>query len=318
MCEVFATGGNGLTSPIFDRRNRLLVASASSGEVLQVVSEGKANTLQTLFNTGGAPSSLCVDVEGAIFVCDEAHQAIFRQGEDSQLNEFVKEYEAKQFKGPSAVLLDSLGNMFFCDSGPLGETTLQSPKGSIFLISADGQLLQPLVLEALAHPCALALGLDERVVFVAEKMQNRLLRLVQRPTGVYHCSVFYQFSGYMGPSGIARDAQGNLYVTRFDLATGANKQGVISVISPEGKLLQDIPTPAPELTGITVNPQQRPGGSRRRFGQHGGVPSPRPAPRAPPQLPSPSPRLARRNALFVTEASTNSIYRIALPVGSAA
>ena len=125
----------------------------------------------TALDHPGSPSSLCVDVEGAVFVCDVAHQAVFRHGEDGQLSEFVKEYEAKPFKGPSAMLLDSAGNMFFTDSGPLGETTLQSPKGSVFLISADGQLLQPLLLEALAHPCALALGLDERVIFVAEKMQ---------------------------------------------------------------------------------------------------------------------------------------------------
>ena len=39
------------------------------------------------------------------------------------------------------------------------------------------------------------------------QMQNRLLRLVQRPLGVYHCSVFYQFSGCLGPSGMARDPQ---------------------------------------------------------------------------------------------------------------
>ena len=129
----------------------------------------------TAFDHPGSPSSLCVDVEGAVFVCDVAHQAVFRHGEDGQLSEFVKEYEAKPFKGPSAMLLDSAGNMFFTDSGPLGETTLQSPKGSVFLISADGQLLQPLLLEALAHPCALALGLDERVIFVAEKMQVRYL-----------------------------------------------------------------------------------------------------------------------------------------------
>jgi sugar lactone lactonase YvrE len=271
--EPFATGGHGLCSPTFDKRGRLLVASSGSGEVHQVVMEGASTAMQTVVNTGGSPAALCVDVEGAVFVCDVAHQAVFRHGDDGQLAEFVKEYEAKQFKGPSAVLLDSVGNMFFCDSGPLGETTLQSPKGSIFLISADGQLLQPLVLEALADPCALALGLDERVIFVAEKMQNRLLRLVQRPTGVYHCSVFYQFSGGMGPSGMARDPQGNLYVTRYDFASVA-KQGCISVISPEGKLLQEIATPAPELTGITMSPQQ--------------------------------------NALYVTEASTNTVYQIKL------
>jgi len=200
---------------------------------------------------------------------------VFRHDDDAQLSEFVKEYEARPFKGPSAMLLDSAGNMFFTDSGPLGETTLQGPKGSIFLISADGQLLQPLLLEALAHPSALALGLDERVIFVAEKMQNRLLRLVQRPAGVYHCSVFHQFSGFLGPSGIARDPQGNLYVTRYDFASaGVTKQGCISKISPEGKLLEEIATPAPELTGICISPQQ--------------------------------------DALFVTEASTNVVYRIPL------
>jgi len=99
---------------------------------------------------------------------------------------------------------------------------------------------------------------------------------VQRPPGVYHCSVFHQFSGFLGPSGIARDSQGNLYVTRYDFAVkdGPPQPGCISKISPDGKLLEDIPTPAPELTGITVNPQQ--------------------------------------DALFVTEASTNEVYRVPL------
>ena len=169
--ETLVQGGHGLTSPTFDRRGRLLVASGNSGEVHQVVTEGASSTLQTIFNTGGpptcskcrlpvpplaaraawdarlrpraaarsgcgrqrvpkspisppfdpsgSPSSLCVDVEGAVFVCDVAHQAVFRHGEDGQLSEFVKEYEAKPFKGPSAMLLDSAGNMFFTDSGPM-------------------------------------------------------------------------------------------------------------------------------------------------------------------------------------------------------
>tara|TARA_B110001452_G_scaffold173121_1_gene145078 strand:+ start:1784 stop:1984 length:201 start_codon:yes stop_codon:yes gene_type:complete len=65
-------------------------------------------------------------------------------------------------------------------------------------------------------------------------------------------------------------------VTRFDAASPSGpKPGCIAVLSPEGKLLQEIATPAPELTGITINPEG--------------------------------------NALFVTEASTNSVYRIPLP-----
>ena len=54
--ETLVQGGHGLTSPTFDRRGRLLVASSNSGEVHQVVTEGASSTLQTIFNTGGSPA----------------------------------------------------------------------------------------------------------------------------------------------------------------------------------------------------------------------------------------------------------------------
>jgi hypothetical protein len=51
-------------------------------------------------------------------------------------------------------------------------------------------------------------------------MANRVLRFVQRPAGVYHSSVFHQFSGRLGPSALAVDADGNLYVARYDFSGG--------------------------------------------------------------------------------------------------
>ena len=104
--EVYLSNqGSGLTSPTFDKRGRLLVASSNSGEVHLVVSEGKSSALQTIFNTSGAPSSLCVDVEGAIFVCDAAHQAVFRAGDDGQLSEFVKAVSYTHLTLPTILLV---------------------------------------------------------------------------------------------------------------------------------------------------------------------------------------------------------------------
>lgn len=109
--------------------------------------------------------------------------------------------------------MDSKGTVYFTDSGPFGGTSLASPKGSVFCISPDGRLLQPLALSCLAHPAGLALSPDERTVraaknvcgywyimsalwvqqvYVCETMANRVLRFVQKPTGVYHFSVFHQ------------------------------------------------------------------------------------------------------------------------------
>lgn len=52
--------------------------------------------------------------------------------------------------------------------------------------------------------------------YVAEMMKNRIIRYFQQPPGVYHGSVFYQFQGGVGPSGIAVDRQGSIYVGHYD------------------------------------------------------------------------------------------------------
>ena len=47
-------------------------------------------------------------------------------------------------------------------------------------------------------------------------MENRVLRFFKRPGGHYHGSVFYQLSGGVGPSCLALDAQGSLYIGQFE------------------------------------------------------------------------------------------------------
>lgn len=49
-------------------------------------------------------------------------------------------------------------------------------------------------------------------------MMNRIIRFIQMPEGVFHGSVFCQLSGSMGPSAIAVDSKGNLYVAQFEPA----------------------------------------------------------------------------------------------------
>lgn len=249
--ELVASGGNGLTGPTFNAQtNTLHVTSTASGDVLQL---GEDGSLKTVFTTGGAPSAVSFDSEGGALACDLAHQCILRRTPAGELSSLATEYEAQGFKGPSAIAVDSKANIFFCDSGPLGETTLSKPEGSVFCISSEGSLLLPLVHQSLAHPCALALSPSEEVIYVAEMLSNRILRLTQAPKGVFHCSVFYQCAGGVGPSGIACDSKGNLYVSRYEVS-GADATGLVSVLSSSGKLISEVVLPAPELTGIVIDP----------------------------------------------------------------
>jgi aspartate beta-hydroxylase len=200
--------------------------------------------------------------------------------DDGELSPIVSEYEEKGFRGPSSIAVDSAQTVYFTDSGPLGNTTLQNSTGSVFAISGAAQVLQPLAFECLAHPCGVALAPGPphdptlAPVYVAEMARNRVLRFVQAPKGVYHCSVFHQFGGAVGPSGVACDAHGHVFVSRFEYA-GLGCNGYVSILDAEGKVLREIATPAPEVTGITV------GGDQRAF-------------------------------IYITEQSTSSVYRIAL------
>jgi sugar lactone lactonase YvrE len=177
--------------------------------------------------------------------------------DDGELTPIVSEYEEKGFRGPSSIAVDAVQTVYFTDSGPLGTSSLQSPVGSVFAISGSTQVLQPLAFECLAHPCGVALAPGPphdpmlAPVYVAEMARNRILRFVQSPKGVYHCSVFHQFSGGVGPSGLACDASGHVFVARFELH-GLGCNGYVSILDAEGKLLREIATPAPEISGITV------------------------------------------------------------------
>jgi hypothetical protein len=103
-------------------------------------------------------------------------------------------------------------------------------------------------------------------------MNNRILRYVQKPEGVFHPSVFYQFSGGVGPSCIATDRSGNIYVGIYDVKTEGPSEGHVYAISKQGKVLLDITVPGPEVSGVAL----------------------------------------RLGNLYITEKSTGSIYRITL------
>jgi len=261
-----------------DSEGQLFVTANLQGKVHHVAEADGGSQLAMVTDMLNTPSSVTFDADGMMYICDMAHGAILCLSEEDELSEFVKEYEGKNFLGPNSMMFDDKNNVYFTDSGPMGETTLSRPLGSVYVVDGPQQLLRPLAHECLAHPCGIALSPDQQVVYVAETMANRVLRFVQSPPGVYHMSVFCQLSGMLGPTGLACDAKtGNLYVARYDFKS-CQDSGCIAVYSAAGKELRTLPLPAgPEVTGVVIeNPKRDSGGA----------------------------------SLLVTEATTGALYRI--------
>jgi sugar lactone lactonase YvrE len=124
----------------------------------------------------------------------------------------------------------------------------------VYTVGTD-ELLRPIAHECLAHPSGLALSPGDTALYVCETLANRLLRFVQKPQGVFHMSVFHQFSGKLGPVAVACDHQrgGLLYVARFDFDHCA-EEGCVTVLSPEGAHIRDIAIGGAEVSGLAISP----------------------------------------------------------------
>lgn len=235
--------------PIEDQDGNLFVV-VNNGDIYQVT-DGR---LEHAFSTNGQPTSIVFDQQGSSFIADSAHQAILSQTMNEHRVEttpVIMDYEGSPLKGPHSMILSEKQNaLFFTDAGPFGETGLDNPWGSIFAIDLSESILKKIQVDSLAYPTGLAVNHSEDVLYVSEMCQNRILKVVLHENGTYHTSVFKQFSGRFGPTAIAVNHDGLLYVARFDFAH-ITDHGIITVLNEKAEIEDEIRLPRlPEITGL--------------------------------------------------------------------
>jgi sugar lactone lactonase YvrE len=246
---MFQTVGP-LFSPTQDSDGNLFAVS-TNGDVYQVTEQGQ---METAFSTGGQPTGLVFDSQGSSFIADLSHQAVLSQTVTDNRIEIIpviKDFDGSALKGPNSMVLSEKNNsLFFTDSGPMGESSLESATGSLFVIDLGVSMLKPILFGCLAHPSGLVMNSAQNILYVAETLKNRILRVLVHTSGIYHTSVFHQFSGRLGPTALAMNARGQLFVARFDYQE-ATKHGLITVLNEEGEVLDDLcVNDCPELTGL--------------------------------------------------------------------
>jgi gluconolactonase len=167
----------------------------------------------------------------------------------------MKDYECVPLKGPSSLAINNKENrIFICDAGYFGTTSLNNPNGSLYLIELDSKICRPLLLNCLSYPADIIYDDNSQSAYLVETFTNRVIRLIQSPPDIFHSSVFHQFSGRVGPTAIAIDALGNIYVARYEFQTNEKDvDGIISVLNKDGYLVGELIIPKmPEITGLCI------------------------------------------------------------------
>jgi sugar lactone lactonase YvrE len=101
---------------------------------------------------------------------------------------------------------------------------IRKTRGSLYQVSIATMALRPILNQCLASPSALAVSKDGSVIYVAEASLNRVLRLLRRADGAYVSTVFLQLAGGIGPTSLALDDHGRLFVCCSEMASVEGSQ----------------------------------------------------------------------------------------------
>jgi len=214
---------------------RIVLCDGNTGELLAYA----GGTVSTFARTGGSPWGTVLGSDGAIYVTQggnvpgsgdtSAVSGIQRVSPDGTVELLFSEVAGYELYGPNDLAFGPDGRLYFTESGSEQDFRfdVRSP-GRLFAVGADGAGEMLLELPGV-YPNGIAFDAGQRLYWT-ESMAHRVCMLGDGGEPVTFC----QLSDGHVPDGMAIAADGRLFVA-------TTVSGGVTVISPDGKVLAEIP-----------------------------------------------------------------------------
>ena len=253
--------------PIAMPDGSVILVEIERGTLTRVGADG-AQTI--VAEPGGGPNGAAMGPDGKCYVCnnggfnwldgdllrpvaqadDYSGGRIERIDLDTGAVEVLyRECNGNPLKGPNDIVFDDQGGFYFTDLGKAREREMD--RGGLYYAMADGSAITEIAFPVMT-PNGIGLAPDGRTLYAAETETSRLWRwqvvapgqLSREPWPAVNGGVLVAgFSKYQRFDSLAVEADGNICV-----ATLIN--GGVSVISPDGELVDFIATADPYCTNI--------------------------------------------------------------------
>lgn len=220
-------------------------------------------TTATIADIPGGPNGAAIGPDGAVYLCnnggcflpvelDGRHYPgpwpkdsyiggrIQRVDLDTgAVEDLYTECDGWPLRAPNDLVFDEHGGFWFTDHGYADHDARTAHQTGIYYAAADGSAIREAVFPA-ASPNGIGLSPDGRTLYWAETMNGRLMqRDVVAPGEVSPALLpgtdcLHGFGGFQLLDSLAVDGAGNVCV-------GTLVNGGISVVSPEGELVEFVP-----------------------------------------------------------------------------
>ena len=264
--RVLAEGLQFPEGPVAMRDGSVLVVEIRGGTIRRVAADG---TVSLVADCGGGPNGAAIGPDGALYVCNNggasylpgqilsAGPAADYSGGSIQrvdlktgsVTTLVDSCNGIRLSAPNDLVFDRQGGFYFTDMGK--KHPRHRVHGGLYYAHADGSGIRELAYH-LQQPNGVALSPDDGIVYVAETDTARLwaFDILERGVVKVHGKppphggrLVCGLGGYQGFDSMAVDARGNICVAT--LTTGC-----ITVVSPGGDVLRQVPVPDTHVTNI--------------------------------------------------------------------
>jgi gluconolactonase len=191
----------------------------------------------------GRANGLIFDVNGRLIVAEGANTGGGRRvsvtGRDGTIQTLADRYDDKRFNSPNDVAVDRQGRVYVSDPRYVGNEPRELDFEGVFLIELDGFVIR--LITTAFKPNGLVLSPDGKTLYVSDNGRQRraLIACKVGPDGkTDQPRVIHDFGSARGIDGMTVTTDGRIVAA----AGSAEKAGVL-VLSPEGKILANIPTP---------------------------------------------------------------------------
>jgi gluconolactonase len=203
----------------------------------------KANKTTVFREPSGRANGMIFDSRGRLIVAEGANAGGNRRvtitERDGTVRVLADDYNDRRFNSPNDVAVDREGRVYVSDPRYVGDEPRELDFEGVFLISLEGFVIRLDI--DVSKPNGLAISPDGKSLYVSDNGSRRRVLLAAQIGDrgkVDPPRILYDFGSGRGIDGMTVTTDG-----RIVAAAGAGDKAGVYVFSPEGKLLEVIPTP---------------------------------------------------------------------------